>query len=548
MALFGRSSKAPLTPEERQAKADRWALIGATLQDVGGGLGGGDVGAIARTQKGIAARAEKAITKAAEEQFIQQMLGANTAPARQPMQTMGNSAFGVPDLVSAEGPQARVPQAMDPRAILEASRKGVDVPGYMAALKAFRPDAVKVGANEAMWDPMSRSMLFSNRAPSENDYTLSPGSIRFGPDGKPIANAPFAPQIITASPESNVFTVDKNPPPPTSGGFDAPTIDGLIGSTGGQITSAGRTPERNAQVGGVANSYHLSGQARDVVPPRNMSVAQYAQSLRGQLPGMDVLDRGSHVHIEPGPVGSGGGVQVLQRGQPKPKPQVRTLSPQEAQAAGFLPGTIVQQREDGSFNTVQTPNNQASPRKAETDLRKEFETKPEVKDFKAIDAAFRQIKGIASQKPTAQNDMSLVFSFMKMLDPGSVVREGEFASAQNSAGVPDQVRNAYNKAMNGQILNPKQRAEFTNTARTIYGSQRQRYESVADSFRGYASGYGVSADNVVPPPVQGAKRAPNGSWHIEDPMKKGSFPEIRRGGDGVWRLKSANGKILEWED
>ena len=516
-------------------------VLGAMLSDVGANLRGNQGSALAALE----AKRKK---DAAEDQFIQQMLGANTAPARQPMQAMGNSAFGVPDLVSAQGPQARGPQAMDPRAILEARRGGVDVAGYMDALKAFQPEGpTKLGANEVLIGRDGKP-VYVNRAESENDYTLSPGSIRFGRDGQPVANAPFAPQVITASPESNVFTVDKNPTMLMSGGFNAPLIDGLIGSTGGQITSAGRTPERNAQVRGVANSYHLSGQARDVRPPPGMSVAQYAQSLRGQLPGMDVLDRGTHVHIEPGPRGSGGGVQVLQRGQPSPKPQVRTLSPQEAQAAGFLPGTIVQQREDGSFNTVQTPNNQASPRKAETDLRKEFETKPEVKDFKAIDAAFRQIKSIAEQKPTAQNDMSLVFSFMKMLDPGSVVREGEFASAQNSAGVPDQVRNAYNKAMSGQILNPKQRAEFTNTARTIYGSQRQRYDAVADSFRGYADGYGVDANNVVPPPVQGAKKAPSGAWHIEDPNKKGSFPEIRRGGDGVWRLKSANGKILEWED
>jgi hypothetical protein len=278
-----------------------------------------------------------------------------------------------------------------------------------------------------------------------------------------------------------------------------------------------------------------------------MSMAQYAQTLKGQLPGMDVIDEGDHVHIEPG-TRSSGGVQVLQRGQPKPKEQAQTLSAQEAQALGFLPGTIVQRRPDGSLDAVQSPNNQASPRKAETDLRKEFETKPEVKDFKAVDAAYRQIKSLSGQKPTAQNDMATVFSIMKMLDPGSVVREGEYATAQNSAGIPDQIRNAYNKALSGQTLNPKQRTEFTNTARTIYGSQRQRYEAVADSFRGYADGYGVNASNVVPPPVQGAKKAPTGAWHIEDPKKKGSFPEIRRGADGVWRLKSANGKILEWED
>jgi hypothetical protein len=320
MALFGKSTKAPLTPEERQAKADRWALIGATLQDVGGGLGGGDMGAVARTQKGITARTEKAMSKAATDKLIQQMLDANVGSARKPMQTMGNSTFGAPDLVSAQGPQAQPagPQGMDPRALLEAQRDGVNVGGYMDILKALQPEGpTKLGANEVLVDQRTGKPVYINRAQSENDYTLSPGSIRFGPDGKPVANAPFAPQIVTASPESNVFTVDKNPPGPVLGNFDVASIDRLIGSTGGQITSGARTPERNAQVGGVANSYHLTGQARDVRPPPGVNTTQYAQTLKGQLPGMDVIDEGDHVHIEPGRRAAGGGMQVLQRGQPK---------------------------------------------------------------------------------------------------------------------------------------------------------------------------------------------------------------------------------------
>jgi len=34
---------------------------------------------------------------------------------------------------------------------------------------------------------------------------------------------------------------------------------------------------------------------------------------------------------------------------------------------------------------------------------------------------------------------------MKILDPGSVVREGEFATAQNSAGIPERIRAKYNR-------------------------------------------------------------------------------------------------------
>jgi hypothetical protein len=101
----------------------------------------------------------------------------------------------------------------------------------------------------------------------------------------------------------------------------APAGDGLVGGArGGASLGAGieqaalqlspgvvvsgraRTPERNAEVKGVANSYHLSDNARDFQPAKGQTVAQLAtrlQPLKAQ--GYDVLAEGDHVHVEPGP-------------------------------------------------------------------------------------------------------------------------------------------------------------------------------------------------------------------------------------------------------
>lgn len=55
MGLFTRAKN--MTPAERQAAADRWAIIGATLQDFGGSLrGGGSVGALQGTQDALMKR------------------------------------------------------------------------------------------------------------------------------------------------------------------------------------------------------------------------------------------------------------------------------------------------------------------------------------------------------------------------------------------------------------------------------------------------------------------------------------------------------------
>lgn len=134
--------------------------------------------------------------------------------------------------------------------------------------------------------------------------------------------------------------------------------------------------------------------------------------------------------------------------------------------------------------------------KQEIQLRKEFDQLPDVKDFHDVANSYDVISDIAKKPPTAQNDLSLIFAYMKMLDPGSVVREGEFANAQNTAGVPDQIRNLYNKAATGQRLNPDQRKEFTNTAGGIYTSRKRRYDQIVTQYKGYAKDSGMG-DNVI---------------------------------------------------
>jgi hypothetical protein len=510
MAMFGSSRQVasqnlPVPPSRRPSLADILTLAGGAFKDYSNPEGDNLNQAnqmVERRRSMFAAQAQKAQQEATQKALDDALLNSG-----QP--NLAVTQGQVPPLLSANGPTKAAPTLRDilPQ-ILAARRAGVDTSGYSEILKGLNPGPTKLAPNEVILDPVTNKPIYSNRDPTEADYTLAPGGIRFGPGGVPIASAPFAPQIITASPESNVFQVDKNGTPAVAPDIGA--VDGVIGSLGGRVTSATRSPAHNAEVGGVPNSYHLTGQARDVVPPQGVALAAFADNLKRSLPGYDVLNEGDHVHVEPGPR-SGGGMRQLQAG--KPKQDVRTLSPQEVAAAGFLPGTIVQQKPDGSYNTVQSPNNQASPRKAEADLRKEFNQRGEVKEYKAVEGAYNQIRSITSKPPSAAGDMSMVFSFMKMLDPGSVVREGEFASAQNAAGIPDRVRNAYNKALSGQLLNPKQRLDFLDQAKTVYGAQKGRFDGIAGEYRGYASDYGVDPNRVVsapapPPPSSTEKPAP----------------------------------------
>lgn len=118
-------------------------------------------------------------------------------------------------------------------------------------------------------------------------------------------------------------------------------------------------------------------------------------------------------------------------------------------------------------------------KKSIDNLRKEIQGTNQYKDLQKVDTSYRKINTSLERK-SAAGDMSAIFSFMKINDPGSTVREGEFATAQNAAGWDDKFRNYYNNALKGVRLSGDQRVDFQETARGLAGSQ---YESFMNSMK-----------------------------------------------------------------
>jgi hypothetical protein len=136
--------------------------------------------------------------------------------------------------------------------------------------------------------------------------------------------------------------------------------------------------------------------------------------------------------------------------------------------------------------------------KAENTLRDEYNTQS--KTFTVVrDAYGKVLSGAERQKkePTAAADIALIFAYMRMLDPNSVVREGEFATAQNAAGIPDRIRNMYNRAMSGNMLNNKQRGEIEGEAKKVFDQSRAAQNEVDSRYEEMAKRYELNPSNVV---------------------------------------------------
>lgn len=104
--------------------------------------------------------------------------------------------------------------------------------------------------------------------------------------------------------------------------------------------------------------------------------------------------------------------------------------------------------------------------------------------------------------PTIARDpikqVSLVFSFGKMLDPESVVREAEYALIENARGVFDSVLQKPDQIMTGARLTPQQLQSMRQIAQQLYAGSAQRRKDLADVYRGIAERNRIPVDDVLP--------------------------------------------------
>jgi len=126
------------------------------------------------------------------------------------------------------------------------------------------------------------------------------------------------------------------------------------------------------------------------------------------------------------------------------------------------------------------------------DLRKEVTGHPITKNTIVMAESYDKVRSAFGGKPSPAGDISGVFAYMKILDPNSTVREGEQAQARNAAGVPEQIQNLYNKLLNGETLNPKQRKDFINQAEKLYRNQYDRQQALNKDFEAVAKATGIN--------------------------------------------------------
>ena len=138
----------------------------------------------------------------------------------------------------------------------------------------------------------------------------------------------------------------------------------------------------------------------------------------------------------------------------------------------------------------------ASP-KDEMELRKEIQQLPSYKNYSQARPVYEGMVKTAGTNSKA-SDLNLVYGLGKIMDPGSVVREGEMVMVKNSAGLPEWLVGAINSLNGGAALTPETRKAILAEARGRMQSYTDQFNVDVGQYRDIAKGMRAREDMIIP--------------------------------------------------
>jgi hypothetical protein len=201
----------------------------------------------------------------------------------------------------------------------------------------------------------------------------------------------------------------------------------------------------------------------------------------------------------PGGMSMPGGVPTSPTTASAPQAQQEPSGQQDWATMGLMGSMAGLEGANQFANNKITQQNQAQQNKFKnrddvTVLRKEYVDAS--KDYVTMKDAYSKIQTSAVD-PSGAGDVSLIFGYMRLLDPNSTVREGEYANPKNAGSIPSSIIGMYNKAVDGKFLSDTQRNDFVKRAGMVYNTALTSHGQVASRYKKLAESQGLPADQVA---------------------------------------------------
>jgi len=161
-------------------------------------------------------------------------------------------------------------------------------------------------------------------------------------------------------------------------------------------------------------------------------------------------------------------------------------------------------------------------RDQETEMKLGDDYRKQSKEFKDVGDAYRQIQ-VTLDKATTSPAATLAGAtkFMKLLDPGSVVRESELGMALAATGAFDRAANYVESLKYGKVLTQQQVNDFKGITAQIYKAAQVGQQQIDASYTKQAKTYKLRPEMIVQDLGQNAPAGGNDVLSAADAILKG---------------------------
>ena len=159
---------------------------------------------------------------------------------------------------------------------------------------------------------------------------------------------------------------------------------------------------------------------------------------------------------------------------------------------------LVRAMPDGSIVDV-TPGGEAASADFDdvSSVRKEIHQLPSYKNMAQALPIYRSMAETAGRS-TKASDLNLVYGLGKIMDPTSVVREGEMVMVKNTASLPDWLQGAIASLNGGAALTPETRQAIMNEAYGRVQGYDQAFQQDASMYTGIAERNRMNLADILP--------------------------------------------------
>lgn len=194
----------------------------------------------------------------------------------------------------------------------------------------------------------------------------------------------------------------------------------------------------------------------------------------------------------------------------KPPVAIQKLqSPDNAATVGASLANAAATRDAARTQADATRDAANSKRDQDTEMKLADDYRTQSKDFKESTSAYQQIKAtLASATKSPAATLAAATKFMKILDPGSVVRESELGMALAASGVIDRAQNYINILKLGKVLTETQAKDFNDISEKMYGAAQQVQRAIDADYTSKAKTYNLRPEMVTQDLGQNAGTVP----------------------------------------